>query len=833
MRADAKERDGAATVETCESVITMNPLSSTQVNRLLESAGPGAVVYLIGAGGCGMSGLGHLLLDLGFTVVGSDLQLNQEIQQLRARGARIHTGHKAAHVHTARPALIVYSSAIRSHNPELVAAQDMRLPVVRRAVLLAALLHRQRGLCVAGMHGKTTTAALLAFALEQLHANPSFAIGAPVPQLGRHARFTNSHFADDPPRCMPTAQRYFVVETDESDGTLREFHPAHALVLNVDEEHLDYFSGFEAVCCEFKAFAEQTQGRVLFCADDPRLAELLSRHPGALSYGFNPLATYRIEMLPPPSSEPDAPDPLTAPERNHATRNSHHVTRFALWHRGERLGEFLTQLLGDKNVSNTAAVVAMLHQLGFGAPEIAGAVAGFRGVARRQELLFADDRFRVFDDYGHHPAEIETTLRALRLLRPRRLLVAFQPHRFTRTQRLLSQFATCFRQADCLWLTDIYPANEPPIPGVTAQTLADAVRATGQAAVHIENLDELVRAVRAAMQPGDLVLVLGAGDITQAAHQLAETLRTERPTSKEQLHLELTSRLSAESVVRLDEPLAKRTTLRVGGPADFFVEPASEADLAAGLRFCAARRLPFIVIGRGSNLLVRDGGIRGVVISLAHSNFSGVEVVGDRLHCGAGAKLKTLAVEAKRQGLAGLEFLEGIPGTLGGALRMNAGAMGSWICDVLDVLRVMDYSGQVRELPASEVQFEYRGCPLFRDHIALSAVLKGAPMPREVIEERMNSFSQRRWETQPAAPSAGCIFKNPREVPAGKLIDELGLKGRRIGGAAVSEVHANFIVNEGDASAADVLRLIELIKQEAKSTRGIELETEVEILGEG
>lgn len=817
----------------------MNPLSSIQVNRLLEAAGPGAMVYLIGAGGSGMSGLGHLLLDLGFDVAGSDLQPNAQIQQLRARGARIHTGHKAAHVHTARPALVVYSSAIRGHNPELVAAQEMRVPVARRAVVLAALLHRQRGICVAGMHGKTTTAALLAFALEQLHANPSFAIGASVPQLGRHARFTNSHFAENAPRCMPGAQRFFVVETDESDGTLREFHPAHALVLNVDEEHLDYFAGFEAVCREFKTFAEQTQGTVLFCADDPRLAELLSRQPGALSYGFHPLATYRIEMPPGPAVELDAnghngaPGDDGSPLAQSTCPLPSCACRFALWHRGERLGEFLTQLLGDKNVSNTAAVVALLHQLGFGVPEIAGAVAGFRGVARRQELLFADDRFRVFDDYGHHPAEIETTLRALRLLRPRRLLAAFQPHRYTRTQRLLSQFATCFREADRLWLTDIYAAHEAPIAGVTGQALAEAVRAAGQPVEYIERLDELARAVRGAMQPGDLVLLLGAGDITQAAHQLAEMLRAERPTSKEQLHRELAGLLSAESAVRVDEPLARRTTLRVGGPADYFVEPASEADLAAVLQFCAARRLPFTVIGRGSNLLVRDGGIRGVVLSLAHPNFSGVEVAGDRLHGGAGARLKTLAVEARRHGLAGLEFLEGIPGTLGGALRMNAGAMGSWLCDVLESVRVMDYSGQVRELPAGEVQFEYRGCPLFRDHIALSAALKGTPMPRELIEERLNAFNQRRWETQPAAPSAGCIFKNPREVPAGKLIDELGLKGRRVGGAAVSAVHANFIVNEGDASAADVLRLIELIKQEVRTARGIELETEVEILGEG
>jgi UDP-N-acetylenolpyruvoylglucosamine reductase len=195
--------------------------------------------------------------------------------------------------------------------------------------------------------------------------------------------------------------------------------------------------------------------------------------------------------------------------------------------------------------------------------------------------------------------------------------------------------------------------------------------------------------------------------------------------------------------------------------------------------------------------------------------------------------LKTVAVEARRAGLAGLEFLEGIPGSVGGAMRMNAGAMGSWMFDVIESIRFMDYSGQAHERKAGEVYVEYRGCPLFKDHIALGAVLQGQPATKEVVAQRMNQFSSKRWESQPAAPSAGCIFKNPQEMPAGRLIDELGLKGTRVGGAVVSDVHGNFIVNEGNATAQDVLNLIAVIKQRAKDARGIELQTEVEILGEG
>ncbi|HVY70734.1 MAG TPA: UDP-N-acetylmuramate dehydrogenase [Verrucomicrobiae bacterium] len=298
------------------------------------------------------------------------------------------------------------------------------------------------------------------------------------------------------------------------------------------------------------------------------------------------------------------------------------------------------------------------------------------------------------------------------------------------------------------------------------------------------------------------------------------------------LYAKLAAALSPETVLRFDEPLAKRTTLRVGGLADVYAEPAGEADLARVLRFCAGEKVPFIMLGRGSNLLIRDGGIRGVVICLAHASFCGVEVDGERLRCGAGAKLKTVAVEARRNGLTGLEFVEGIPGSVGGAMRMNAGAMGSWLFDVVESIRFMDHAGEVKECPASEVNVEYRGCPLFKNHIALGAVLKGAKADLEAVKTRMDTFSRKRWDSQPSEPSAGCIFKNPTTVPAGKLIDELGLKGTRVGGAMVSPVHGNFIVNDGGATAKDVLALIELVRERARATRGIELQTEVEILGE-
>jgi len=294
----------------------------------------------------------------------------------------------------------------------------------------------------------------------------------------------------------------------------------------------------------------------------------------------------------------------------------------------------------------------------------------------------------------------------------------------------------------------------------------------------------------------------------------------------------LKARLSSASVVRANEPLARRTTLRVGGPADLYIEPADEADLSGTLAFATAQSLPIFILGRGSNLLVRDGGIRGMVICFAQPHFTRITVHGESLECGAGAKLKEVANEAKRNCIAGFEFLEGIPGSVGGALRMNAGAFGGEMFGVVESLRFMDYTGHAATVPATQMEAGYRSCPFFKTHISIGAVLRGLRAERAVIEQRMNECSQKRWASQPKAPSAGCAFKNPESIGAGRLVDELGLKGTQVGGARVSREHGNFIVTEAGAKAQDVLDLMELIKQRALAERGISLQTEIQIIGE-
>ncbi|WP_269540795.1 UDP-N-acetylmuramate dehydrogenase [Cerasicoccus fimbriatus] len=473
------------------------------------------------------------------------------------------------------------------------------------------------------------------------------------------------------------------------------------------------------------------------------------------------------------------------------------------------------------NASNTALALAAARELG--AEVTLGMLKGFAGIRRRQDVMYQAGEVTLVADYAHHPTEITALLQHARSEWPGRQIVVFQPHRFTRTRQFAAEFAKSLEIADEVFLLPVYAASESPLRDGASEAI---VEKAGQD-WPVLDAQQMCRAVENAM--GDerpvTVMFVGAGDIDHLAHRFAADWRTTESWR---------NGLSPNTVLKLGEPLANKTTLRVGGPARFYAEPVDAEDLAQLINFARQSKLPWFVLGRGSNLIVADAGFDGLVISLKSDHFREFKPFDDgRIEVGAGLALKRLCGLAAKEGLGGFEFLEGIPGTVGGALRMNAGAMGGWMFDVVESVTYMTADGEIRERSCDEFHVEYRCCHELRDGMALSAVLKvGAQVEGDDIRQQMDAYAGKRKESQPREPSAGCIFKNPANDHAGKLIDELGLKGKRIGGAEVSTVHGNFIINREQAKASDVLALIREIRAVIKRERGIDLEPEALLVGQ-
>ena len=743
-------------------------------------------IHLIGVAGSGMSGIAALLLELGHQVSGSDKSISVEVERLRRLGLQFFQQHRAQDAADAE--LIVYSSAIRPDNPILVSARQSETRTARRAEAVAAIMQGKRGIIICGMHGKTTTSAMMAHVLREGGLHPSHYVGAEIPILGQNAHW-------DP------RGEFFVAEGDESDGTIRCFYPEHILVLNIEPEHLDFYDGLAEIEAVFDQLIGQTSGKVFFCADDA-IATRVCKSDCSVSYGFGENVDYRAQDV----------------------TLEDFASVFSVFRRGEKLGEARLNVPGRHNVQNAVGVVALASELGIPLEKIATALAKFRHARRRFEIKYASDRFLLVDDYAHHPTEIRATLATARSAGRNRVLTMFQPHRYTRTKALRQEFGAAFDQADRVVITDVYPASEPPIPGISGQTIADAISAHGHRGVTYQSRFARVHHdVGNMLASGDLVLSLGAGNI----HEQLSILAAELVVAEK-----LKAIVGEQGEARLHEPMAKHTTLRVGGPAQFWIEPRAEEAFAELIRFCRRENLPLFVIGRGSNLLVRDGGITGVVVHPCGGEFDDITVNGNEITAGVGAKLKQVAYAGRDAGIGGLEWMEGIPGEVGGALRMNAGAMGGQTFEHVVSVRVLDAEGNAQTMTPSKMQVHYRHVPTLDKNYAVLAVFRGVPGGKDEIVRKLEESQHKRKTTQPAASSAGCIFKNPDNIPAGKLVDELGLKNCAIGKARVSKVHGNFIVNDGGATAAEMLELIAKIQATAREKRGVELQTEVQIVGE-
>ena len=450
-------------------------------------------IHFVGIGGIGMSGIAEVLLNLGYEISGSDLKESDITRSLEKLGGKITYGHRSENL--AEVDVVVISTAVKQENPEVVEAHRRKIPVIPRAEMLAELMRMKYGIAVAGTHGKTTTTSMVATVLSHGGIDPTVVIGGRLDSIGSNAKLGQGKF--------------LVAEADESDGSFLKLSPTIAVVTNVDEDHLDYYKDLNEIRATFIDFINKVPfyGLAVLCLDDPNLQGMIPLVKKRLvTYGLTSQADFQASDV----------------------RHDGDRTSFLVHYRGEQMGRLTIRMPGRHNVLNALAAVAVGVELDMSFPDIAEGFHDFGGVGRRFQIKGEPQGIMIVDDYGHHPVEIKATLSAARSGWNRRLVAVFQPHRYSRTQALFNEFLVAFYQADHLAVMDIYAAGEEPLPGISAEDLADGITGHGhKSCCYTGDIESTVEHLQAVLQPGDILVTLGAGNVWQVGQDLFDLLKNE------------------------------------------------------------------------------------------------------------------------------------------------------------------------------------------------------------------------------------------------------------------------------------------------------------------
>ncbi len=689
-------------------------------------------VHFLGIGGVGMAGVAFLLKARNRAVSGCDLYATPRTRWLEANGIPVVIGHNAAHIDSSVGELIV-TPAVPPDNPELATARAAGITVRSRGEVLSSLVNAADGIAVCGTHGKTTTATFTTRLLQNLGAHPSWCIGGETGSV--------------PVAGVGTGP--LVVEADESDGTLALYRP-HTLVLNaVDFDHLEHFSSKEDYFDCYRTVIRQTSDTIIVCADHPQALDLVQ---GVCPQGSGGLSPRIVTFGFAPEAQVNAADWPDIP------------------------------VLGRHNVANALAAIAVAFSRGFTREQIAAVLPDAVSALpdRRFEQVASSDGVRVYTDYAHHPAELKCAIDMARALHPARLRVLFQPHRYSRTKALCDEFPPAFEAADEVILAPVYPAFEEPILGGDIADLYAAFRGLspqgrGQAP-HVllaRSLDEGWRHLFLTAHPGDILMLLGAGDIVNLVPRVREEMSGWKFTD------------------RAWTPLAPHSFFRTGG------ETCGDGEK--------------VIVGMGSNTWFSD----------CATNIEIVQVPSDHPAARPGASLLADHPE--------LAFMAGIPGTVGGWAKMNAGAFGDSFGNHVESVEVVLADGSVRTIPATDCGFAYRHSSI--PGLITSVTLK--PAPAVGASARPADFLARRKSFPPR--TCGSVFKNPPNAPAGRLLEESGCKSLRVGGAYVWQEHANVIVAGDGCTSSDILALARLMAARVRARFNVVLEPEIRglVTGDG
>ncbi len=762
----------------------------------------GGHVHLVGICGMGMAGLGVLLKAGGFKVTGCDSTLNARmVAMLEDNGIKVESGHDVSHM-DAGVDWVVRSAAVSSDAPEMVRAENLGLPVFPRGVVLARLIMEKCSVAVGGTHGKTTTTSFIVQLLQKSGRAPSWCTGVESGFGGGAGAGSGD---------------VIVVEADESDGTIAGYESDIAVITNVELDHMEHFKSEAALEDCFRRFAGNAKRKVVFGADDPRAVLLSGGLKNTVSFGFSDKADVRAVDL-------------------NITGSS---LSFMLIKGGESMGRLDLPVTGAHNALNALAASAVAFELGLNFEEIQSAFRIIGLPRRRFDRIAEANGITVISDYAHHPSEIKALVRAAGGIGAKRLVAVFQPHRYSRTLALKRDFPAVFDGVDEVILAPVYAASEQLIAGGTMWDLYEEFRKhrqqSGRSVFCATSLREAWGYLRGELRSGDVLLIVGAGDVEKIGEWAKEEMSglgavVGAGKGKKEF-ADLTARLSKKSVVRFDEPLAGKTTLKVGGKADVWVSAASVDDLIMLLKWAREHGVFAGIMGAGSNVLVSDLGVRGIIVQLSGDGFSGIREENGIVIAGSGVSMAKLLFWLTDEGLGGLEFMEGIPGSVGGCLRMNAGAMGHGICERTEWIRYLNEDGSQGMVKKPDFGHGYRRCDCLAGRIVIEAGFKLVRCDKEEIKASRLDMSKRR-EWMKGMRSAGSVFLNPAVGDgAGKLIDKAGLKGCEIGRAMVSREHGNVIITKEGAMAADVMALMELVRRRVEERFGVSLKSEIVFLG--
>lgn len=764
-----------------------------------------------------MANIAVILRQMGISVTGSDTEDTQPTDiLLTEHGISWSTGFDPDDIPTETKNVVYAASHQGRNNPQVQEAEKRGLTIIHQAPFLGQLISDfHTSVAVCGCHGKTTTSSLLAYALSKLQAHPSWLVGAPSFNEYWGGQYQGSD--------------YFVIEADEyaidppRDTTpkLLSLRPTYTLCLNIDYDHPDVYENLDATKHTFETFFHQTQKRIIACAEDANTNHVLQTLSPEryLTYGFDHHNDLVISDI-----------------RYDEVHSSFRVT-----YQGNDRGIFTLSLFGEKNILNAAGVILFLFECGFTSDQIRDAIRYFTGAKRRFELIANEHNIYLFDDYAHHPHELEALIHAARSRFPNhRFIIIFQPHTYTRTAQMKEEFAMVLGKADKALVLPIFGSAREQFQGsISSHDIEKSAQQKNISTISAsDSSEELLTQLDHIMQPGDVLCTVGAGDVYKLGDKIVEMMKNKNPNTFEIL----TSHLGNDRVVQ-NKNLLPFFTLKTPVTAEYYFEAESKEDWKHVAQVTHKHAIPLFILGGGSNCAILQDQIKGLTV---RNQYKKIDIAAEYENCvdlfvSSGCSVSQLIRYTIEHGYAGLEYHFGLPGTVGGAVVMNSKwtRPESYFGDTLVSATILSRKGELKEVDREYLRFSY-GYSFMQEtkDILLYVIFRLPKEKPEVLQKRAQKALAYRKQTQPqGVATSGCFFKNISEdeqkrlgLPtrsAGYLIDKAGLKGVHVGGFAVSEKHANFIINTGKGTIHDLTQLVSLITQRVSERYGVQLREEV------